>query len=81
MTDYMEELKQTLEVAAAIAEQNLERAQEQQRRDYNRGTQPRAFWVGDPILDWGRLFPTLPWVPWRGPFQVTQCVSPVWAVS
>lgn len=75
VAEYMEELRQTLETATAIAKQNLGRAQVQQRRFYDKGTQPRAFQIGDQVLVWGQLFPTLLWAPWRGPYPVTRVLG------
>lgn len=50
LVEYLEELRQTLEVEAATATQNIERAQEQQQQAYDRGTQPQPFQVGDQVL-------------------------------
>lgn len=71
----MERLQETLETAQAIALRNLERAQDEQKRYYDRSARTLQFNQGDSVLVRGMLFPTLATGPWAGPFPITRVLG------
>ena len=74
---YVVELKQRLQQTCDIAQEELLRAQEVQKRHYDRSARTKALEVGQKVL---LLLPTKAnklLLQWRGPYVVTEKTSPV----
>ncbi|XP_061898861.1 uncharacterized protein LOC133646933 isoform X2 [Entelurus aequoreus] len=74
---YVMDMRAKLHKVGHLSRENLLRAQERQRRTYNRGTQLRKFTPGEKVLV---LLPTSSsklHAKWQGPFEVTRQVGDV----
>lgn len=76
VVEYMEHLQETLETARAVAQRNMEKAQDNQKRYYDHSAKARRFGLGDLVLVRGTLFPNQDTGLWAGPFSITRVLGP-----
>ncbi|XP_078515987.1 uncharacterized protein LOC144781172 [Lissotriton helveticus] len=77
LPEYVDNLKTHLSVLRDIVRQNLENAQDKQKGQYDKGTKPRVFDIGDWVL---LMMPSSDQKllgQWQGPYAILRQVTPV----